>query len=296
MGRHMEIGSKTKIFAVLGHPIGHTFSPAMHNAALAALKLDALYCAFDVAPEQLLSVLAAMRAMGLGGVNLTVPLKEVAFRGLTSLDASAQRLGAVNTIEFTADGMTGHNTDGYGFLKAHEEAFGRPLQGERVFVLGSGGAGRAVALMCGEAGAQSVTLADLELERCQKVAAEIRAAFPACAVQLAAGQAQWPAAIRASDLIVQATPVGMKAGDAALLQPGAFRAGQRLLDLIYWFPETIHMAVAKAGGAQTANGLGMLLHQGARAFEIWTKQPAPVAVMRAALEAELAARKAALQG
>jgi len=290
----MKIGSKTKIFAVLGHPIGHTFSPAMHNAAMAALKLDALYCALDVAPENLISVLTAMRAMGLGGVNLTVPLKEVAFRGLTNLDPSAKRLGAVNTIEFTADGIVGHNTDGYGFLHAHEEAFGCSVKGEKVFVLGSGGAGRAVALMCGEAGAHAVTLADLELGRCQKVAAEIQAAFPACKVHVATVQTQWPAAVRAADLVVQATPIGMKAGDTALLQPDAFRAGQRLLDLIYWFPETVHMAVAKAGGATVANGLGMLLHQGARAFEIWTKQAAPVAAMREALEAELAARKATL--
>ena len=289
----MKIGSKTKIFAVLGHPIGHTFSPAMHNAAMAALQLDALYCAFDVAPENLMSVLPAMRAMGLGGVNLTVPLKEVAFRGLAQLDASARRLGAVNTIEFTADGIIGHNTDGYGFLRAHEEAFGCSVKGSSVFVLGAGGAGRAVALMCGEAGAKSVTLGDIEVERCAKVAAEIRSAFPACAVQVATLAAEWPAAVRAADLVVQATPVGMKASDAALLKPNAFRAGQRLFDLIYWFPETTHMLAAKAGGATVANGLGMLLHQGARAFEIWTKQTAPVAAMRAALEAELAARKAA---
>ncbi len=287
----MKIGSKTKIFAVLGHPIGHTFSPAMHNAAFAALQRDALYCAFDVAPECLLEVLSAMRAMGLGGVNLTVPLKEVAFRGLAQLDASARRLGAVNTIEFTADGIVGHNTDGYGFLRAHEEAFGCSVTGARVFVLGSGGAGRAVALMCGEAGAQSVTLGDVDLGRCQKVAAEIRGAFPACAAQVAPDAAAWPGAVRAADLVVQATPVGMQAGDAALLTPEAFRAGQRLLDLIYWFPETVHMAAAKAGGATVANGLGMLLHQGARAFELWTKQAAPVAAMRAALEAELVTRK-----
>ena len=289
----MKIGSKTKVFAVLGHPIGHTFSPAMHNAALAAVHLDALYCAFDVAPEDLLSVLPAMRAIGLGGVNLTVPLKEVAFRGLPELDASARRLGAVNTVEFTAGGMVGHNTDGYGFLRAHEEAFGCSVQGANVFVLGAGGAGRAVALMCGEAGACAVTLGDLDRDRCDKVAAEIRSAFPACRVQVVQDAAGWPAAVRAAALVVQATPVGMKAGDTALLPPDAFRSGQRLLDLIYWFPETVHMAAARAGGATAANGLGMLLHQGARAFEIWTKQAAPVAAMRAALEAELAARKLA---
>jgi shikimate dehydrogenase len=289
----MKIGSRTKIFAVLGHPIGHTFSPAMHNAAMAELHLDALYCAFDVAPEHLLGVLAAMREMGFGGVNLTVPLKEVAFRGLTNLDASAKRLGAVNTIEFTADGMVGHNTDGYGFLHAHEEAFGCSVKGEKVFVLGTGGAGRAVALMCGEAGAPLITLGDLDVTRCQRVAAEIRTAFPACTVHVAHNTSHWVAAAREADLIVQATPVGMKTGEVALLDAAAFRSGQRLLDLIYWFPETVHMAAAKAGGALAANGLGMLLHQGARAFEIWTKQAAPVAAMRVALEAELAARKAA---
>jgi shikimate dehydrogenase len=289
----MKIGSKTKVFAVLGHPIGHTFSPAMHNAALAALHLDGLYCAFDVAPEALLNVLPAMRAMGLGGVNLTVPLKEVAFRGLPELDASARRLGAVNTVEFTAGGMVGHNTDGYGFLRAHEEAFGCNVKGASVFVLGSGGAGRAVALMCGEAGASAVTLGDLDRDRCEKVAAEIRSAFPACVVRVVQDAAGWPAAVRAAELVVQATPVGMKADDTALLRPDAFRSGQRLLDLIYWFPETVHMAAARAGGATAANGLGMLLHQGARAFEIWTKQAAPVAAMRAALEAALAARKLA---
>jgi shikimate dehydrogenase len=112
-------------------------------------------------------------------------------------------------------------------------------------------------------------------------------------VHVAHNTSHWVAAAREADLIVQATPVGMKTGEVALLDAAAFRSGQRMLDLIYWFPETVHMAAAKAGGAQVANGLGMLLHQGARAFEIWTQQAAPVAAMRAALEAELAARKAA---
>jgi shikimate dehydrogenase len=287
----MNISSQTKVYAVLGHPIGHTFSPAMHNAAFAALDLDALYCAFDVAPEQLLGVLAAMRAMGFGGVNLTVPLKEVAFRGLARLDASAKRLGAVNTIEFAHEGLVGHNTDGYGFLRAHDEAFQGPLKGGTVFVLGAGGAGRAVALMCAEAGAREITLGDLDVIRCHKVAGEIRDHFAACAVQVALNTDHWQAAAHAAELIVQATPVGMKSDEKPLLGTAAFHQGQRLFDLIYWFPETIHMRVARAAGVTVANGLGMLLHQGARAFEIWTGQPAPLAAMRAALEAELQARR-----
>jgi len=292
----MKIGSQTKIYAVLGHPIGHTFSPAMHNAAFAAVGLDALYCAFDVAPQNLLGVLTALREMGLGGINLTVPLKEVAFRGLTRLDSSAKRLGAVNTIEFAQEGLVGHNTDGYGFLRAHEEAFGRPVQGSKVFILGAGGAGRAVALMCAEAGARDITLGDLDVIRCHKIAGEIRDHFAACAVHVTLNTDRWPDAMHAAELVVQATPVGMKADEKPLLDTAAFHQGQRFFDLIYWFPETIHMQVARAAGATVANGLGMLLHQGARAFEIWTGQPAPLEAMRTALEAELAARKSAHQG
>ena len=118
------LSGHTKPYAVLGHPIGHTLSPVMHNAAMQSLGLDAIYLAFDVAPERLLEVLTAMKAMGFGGVNLTAPLKEVAFKGFTSLAESAKRLGAVNTVQFTAAGMVGHNTDGLGFLTSVRESLG----------------------------------------------------------------------------------------------------------------------------------------------------------------------------
>ena len=289
----MNISGQTKPFAVLGHPIGHTFSPAMHNAAFAATRRDAIYLALDVAPVRLMHVLAAMRDMGFSGANLTVPLKEVAFRGLTRLDESARRLGAVNTIEFQADGLVGHNTDGHGFLQACQEAFGRTVEGAALFVLGAGGAGRAVALTCAFAGARALTLADLDSTRCHRVADEVRERAPGCTAQVASLAGTWAAAARAADLVVQATPVGTQAGDQPLLGPEAFRPGQYLLDLIYWFPETAHMRVARAGGAQAVNGLGMLLHQGARSFEIWTGGPAPLAAMRAALEDEIRTRQAA---
>ena len=149
----MNISGHTQPFAVVGHPIGHTLSPVMHNASFAALGLDAIYLAFDVKPERLMAVLPALRSMGFGGVNLTIPHKEVAFRGLEKLDASALLLGAVNTVQFSEGGMIGHNTDGFGFLRALDEAFGRNTTDDSVFVLGSGGAGRAVALMAAQAGA-----------------------------------------------------------------------------------------------------------------------------------------------
>ena len=280
----MNISGHTQPFAVLGHPIGHTLSPVMHNASFAALGLDAIYLAFDVKPERLLAVLPAMRSMGFGGVNLTIPHKEVAFRGLEKLDDSAKLLGAVNTVQFAEDGLVGHNTDGFGFLRALDEAFGRNTKGDAVFVLGSGGAGRAVALMSAQAGAREVTLADLDRARSERVGEEIRSHFPAVTVHVVATPVEQAAAARKADLVVQATPVGMKPTDLSLLPPEAFRDGQRAFALIYHVAETVFMKSARAGGAQASNGLGMLLHQGARAFHIWTGMEPAVAAMRQALE------------
>jgi len=280
-----SLSGHTKPYAVLGHPIGHTLSPVMHNASITSLGLDAIYLAFDVAPDRLLEVLPAMQAMGFGGVNLTIPLKEVAFRGLKKLDLSAQLLGAVNTVQFSPNGdIVGHNTDGYGFLKAMEEAFGEPVTGTTVFVLGCGGAGRAVALMAAGAGAARISLADVDQVKRNAVAAELSNLYPQVMIAHVSTVADQAAACRAADIIVQATPVGMKETDQPLLGPDAFRAGQRAFDLIYMYPETVFMKQARLGGARTANGLGMLLHQGARAFSIWTGSEPDVAAMRNALQ------------
>jgi shikimate dehydrogenase len=281
----MEISGHTQPFAVLGHPIGHTLSPVMHNAAFRALGLDAIYLAFDVAPEKLLATLPAMADMGFRGINLTVPLKEVAFRGLPDLADSARRLGAVNTVEMLPGGLRGHNTDGAGFVLAVREAFNVSVNGLSVFVVGSGGAGRAVAITCAAEGAGRIVITDTEAARAVRVQQEIAALAPAVRVGVANSEpSAWLQAAREADLIVQATPVGMKLTDAPLLPPGAFREGQLVFDLVYMHPETVFMKAALAGGARAANGLGMLLHQGARAFEIWTGRAAAVAAMREALE------------
>jgi shikimate dehydrogenase len=280
----MNISGHTQPFAVLGHPIGHTLSPVMHNASFAALGLDAIYLAFDVKPERLMSVLPALRSLGFGGVNLTIPHKEVAFRGLEKLDDSAKLLGAVNTVQFAEEGLIGHNTDGFGFLRALDEAFARNTKDDAVFVLGSGGAGRAVALMAAHAGARQVTLADLDRARSERVGEEIHAHFPDVAVRVVSTPVEQAGAARKADLVVQATPVGMKATDQSLLPPEAFREGQRAFDLIYHVAETVFMKAARAGGAEASNGLGMLLHQGARAFHIWTGMEPAVPAMRKALE------------
>ncbi len=282
------LSGHTLPFAVLGHPIGHTLSPIMHNAAFQSLGLDAIYMAYDVAPGNLLGVLEAMGKMGFRGVNLTVPLKEIAFKGLSDLDLTARRLGAVNTVEFTSSGLRGHNTDGKGFLTAVRESFNFSVKGGTLFVMGCGGAGRAVAITAAGEGAHRLILADIDEARCRAVSRDIATLSPSTRVEWAgATAADWARHTPDADLIVQASPVGMKPEDVCPLPPSAFRAGQLAFDLVYNRPATCFTQAATAGGARASNGLGMLLHQGAEAFSIWTGKPAAVEVMRQALEKAL---------
>jgi shikimate dehydrogenase len=283
-GIEMKLSGHTKPFAVLGHPIGHTLSPVMHNASMQELGFDGIYLALDVHPDQLMDVLPAMAKMGFAGVNLTVPHKEIAFRGLDKLDESAELLGAANTVQFTEAGMVGHNTDGYGFLKALDEAFGKTVKEDTVFVLGCGGAGRAVALMAAKEGAKALVLADIDAARIQRLEDEIKTLAPGVTITQSLDKASNIELCRECALVVQASPVGMKMTDPSLLPPEAFRAGQRAFDLVYMYPETAILTTAREAGAQIANGLGMLLHQGARAFEIWTGVKPSIPAMRKALE------------
>ena len=280
----MKLSGHTKPFAVFGHPIGHTLSPVMHNASMEELEFNGIYLALDVHPDELMSVLPSMEKMGFGGVNLTVPHKEVAFRGLEKLDESAKLFGAANTVEFTESGMVGHNTDGYGFIKALEEAFGKSVEDQAVFILGCGGAGRAVALQSAVKGAKKIVLADVDPERVRRLKDELSGLTPNVEIVEALCDCEKPALACACDLVVQASPIGMKEGDPSLLPSEAFRDGQCVFDLIYMYPETAFLTTAREAGAQIANGLGMLLHQGARSFEIWTGVQPSISAMRTALE------------
>jgi len=272
----MNITGTTIPYAVLGHPVAHTLSPPMHNANLQALGMNAIYQAFDVHPDHLLSVLESMRHIGFGGVNITIPHKEIAFRGLEQLADSATLVGGVNTVEFSENGMIGHSTDGYGFLQDLKESFDFSIEGKSVFVLGCGGAGRAVALVTAQHGAREVILSSRNEERRKKVEAEIHALGLDTKVVHEGDPAS-------ADLVVNGTPVGMKPDDKPLLSKEKFHADQVVYDLIYVVPETAFMKPALEAGAKAKNGIGMLLHQGIRSFEIWTGKSADEPAMRHAL-------------
>lgn len=258
----------------------------MHNAAFKALGLNARYGLIDVPPGGIPRTLEELRRKNYGGLNVTIPHKEAACRYLAAqgaLSDTAQLLRSVNTVVFRPDGsLLGDNTDAPGFLDALRESFRTSPRGKRILVLGCGGAGRALALTCAMQGATSLLVADVNLAARRRLLLALRRAAPGLPVAgVSLGRAR--TAARDCDLIIHATPVGLKSGDPALLPPTAFRKGQLVFDLIYNPPVTPLLAAAKAAGARTANGLGMLLHQGVRAFRLWTGRKPPVAAMRTAL-------------
>ncbi len=274
--------TETRRFAVFGHPVAHSLSPAMHNANFRALGLDAVYERRDVVEPDLAANLADFRS---GGVNCTIPLKRAAYEACGRLDESAQRFGVVNTIRFDADGgVTGFNTDGVGFLRDLQESLACSPAGKSVFVFGCGGAGRAIAITCACAGARQVTLANRSPDRMTALADELARLAPQVPVRITPSDAHaWSAACRQAELVIQCTSLGLHDGDSFPLGSDAFHSGQKVYDLVYTTPVTPVMRAAQAAGAAAQNGLGMLLHQGAASFTIWTGRQADLAAMRAAL-------------
>jgi shikimate dehydrogenase len=210
---------------------------------------------------------------------VTIPHKETLFAGLARLDASARAAGAVNTVRFVDGEPEGFNTDGEGWLRACEEEAGAKLEGRTVCVLGSGGSARAVATTAARAGA-IVEIVARRAEKAAELAEQCRRAVPASVVTIAADDS----AIGAADVVVNCTPLGMRDGDVSPWNASHFRSGQFFMDLVYVRPVTLLMGLAEQASARTANGLGMLLHQGGRQYEIWTGGTPDLAAMRGALE------------
>ena len=270
-------------FAVLGHPINHSFSPVMHMASFRSIGFDGEYTRLDVPPEMLGDALEALSAEGFSGVNLTIPHKQLALPMMDALTPEAQRLGAVNTVRFEEGGkLSGHNTDGPGFLAAAKATLGFDPAGRRVAVVGCGGAGRAVAITLAHAGAQ-VGLLDIDRDRAEALADEIRASGREAAV---IDRAQ----IRDADLIAQCSPSGLAIFPEPAVRADEMRPGQCLYDIVIppGDPVTPTMKEARALGIPCANGVRMLVEQGALSFTYWTGIEADRAAMLRAVEEGLA--------
>ena len=278
------INATTRLCAVYGSPIAHSASPAMHNAAFAARGLNWRYLAFEVDPKNLRAAITGAQAMGFAGLNLTVPHKLLAVDMVDVLDDSAKKWGAVNTVKFEtgSDGharAVGFNTDAYAITRSLREDLNLKLRGAKVLLLGAGGAGRTAALKLAAEWVAELFLVNRTQSKAEEIAEEIKKQFPSVKVVV-----DYPKAN--VDLILNATSLGLKADDPSPLDEKQFSLKQTraVYDMIYRPAETKLLATAKAAGCKTANGLGMLLHQGAKAFEIWTGQTAPLDVMRSALE------------
>ncbi len=273
------INAATRLCAVYGSPIAHSASPAMHNAAFAALGLNWRYLAFEVDPKNLQAAIAGARAMGFAGLNLTVPHKLLAVDVVDALDESAKKWGAVNTIRFGPEGAMGFNTDADAIVTSLREDLKLEPRGAKVLLLGAGGAGQTAALRLASEHVAELYLVNRTETKAEAVAGEIIERFPS--VKVSVGYPKTPV-----DLVINATSLGLKPDDASPLDEKQFSLKQTrcVYDMIYRPAETVLLHAAKTAGCRTANGLGMLLHQGAKAFEIWTGQPAPLDVMRRALE------------
>lgn len=266
--------------AVIGDPIAHSRSPAICNAAFDALGLDWVYVAFRVAEGSAVEAVGSMRALGIRGLSVTMPHKAAVIPALDALDASAQRLGAVNCIEQAGGRLVGHNTDGAGFVSALA-AEGHDVAGARCVVLGAGGAARAVVLALAEAGAQEVVVVNRSPHR------GTAAAALAGARGRAVGPGSLPEELRGADVLVNATPVGMRPGDPSPVEPALLGPHLVVNDLVYDPPVTPLMAAAAEAGATVVGGLGMLVHQAAAAVRIWTGREPPLGAMSAAASAAL---------
>jgi len=281
----LKITAKTRVVGIFGHPVHHSLSPIMHNAAFESLGLDYQYFAFDVRPEMLRRAVEGLRALQMVGVNVTVPHKEKVIRYLDQLSPEARLMGAVNTIENRGGQLIGHNTDGMGFIMAFQDTFGQSVKGKRTLLLGAGGAARAVAIQMVSQGVSEMIIANRTYARARKLVKAITEIFPgasALAIRLQ-GESLAKICLRA-DILIHATSAGLMLDSLLNILPTSFRPSMLVCDLTYNPPHTPFLKMAAKAGCKTMNGVGMLLYQGTLAFRIWTGQEAPLSVMRTALE------------
>ncbi len=276
---------KTRLLGIFGNPLKHSCSPAMHNEAFAALKLNCIYLPFEIRTDELEEAVGSLRALNFFGVNVTIPYKRDVIPLLDGISGEARLIGAVNTIKVEGRRLVGHNTDGRGFVNALSEEAGVHLKGKRVFVIGAGGAGRAVAVQSALEGACAVCIADCQENRAQELAAHIHKKFPDCeSVSVPVRNESSAAALQEADVVVNASPLGMQPSDPMPVDPAWFSKKAVVFDLVYNPSETKLVRAARRRGCKAYNGLEMLLFQGVHAFELWMGRKAPVEVMRRALK------------
>ena len=284
--------------SVFGDPVAHSKSPQMHNAALEKCGIDARYTRLHIRPEELQGALRLLPGLNFIGTNLTIPHKTAALPLMDEVDEHARKIGAVNTVVVEGGRLLGFNTDGPGFLRAIRAEFSVDVRDLRVLVLGAGGAGRAIAMQCALEGCERLALVNRTLSKAQALAKELDPHLRSAKLLGPVARLEavpWDESalkfqLQHTDLVINATSVGMKRTDAPLLPGSALAPHLMVYDTVCAAGRTPLLAAADEAGARGANGLSMLLHQGALSFEIWFNREAPLDVMRRALEAAVSSQ------
>jgi shikimate dehydrogenase len=281
----MNINGNTKIYGVFGCPVRHTLSPIFQNAALKKSGLNAVYLPFEVEPGSLKKALLALPTLGISGVNVTVPHKKAALKLMDELSKEAKLIGAVNVVVIKNGKFFGYNTDGKGFINAVREEFGFLPRGKKVVVLGAGGAANAVAFQLAIEGACALTVANRTFSRAKELCLRLKKIFPNCRIKaISVADKNLSGFIRDADLLVNTASCGMKKDYPLLIAPSSLHSKLLVYDLIYNPPETKLLKAARMKGLKCANGLSMLIHQGAISFKLWTGIKAPLDTMRQSLK------------
>jgi shikimate dehydrogenase len=288
----MVISGKTDVFAVIGDPIDHTLSPAMHNAAFEHLRLDYVFLAFRVTPDEIEKALQGVRALGIRGLNVTMPHKHAVTEFIDEADAAVKFLRSANTILNQRGRLRGFNTDGVGAIKALKNG-GLDLTGKKALLLGAGGAAKAIAFTLTKE-VDEICILNRDGMKARELA-NILEPFGKRVVGDELSPKRIQQELHDSDVLINATSVGMTPNAfESLVKPSWLKTSLYVMDIVYNPNETKLIQEAKAVGAKVITGVEMLLHQGAASFEIWTQCKAPIDVMRNALLSKLSTKGGAV--
>jgi len=279
----ININGKSRPLGLLGYPVKHTASPAMHNCGFEALHLNYVYLPFEISPEQLHTAVKALIPLNFKGVNVTIPHKQNIIPLLDDLSEEARLIGAVNTVEIKEGKLIGHNTDAAGFIESLKIDADFNLNKKTLCLFGAGGAGFAVAFAAALAGAEKIFIREPNSAQANNLKTSLQKNFPNLQISIVTEDSNIKKAVQEADILVNATPLGMKESDPLVIPAEFIHPNLLVYDLVYNPAETKLLAIAKQKRCQAINGLGMLLFQGTKAFEIWTGEKAPLEKMKKAL-------------
>jgi shikimate dehydrogenase len=275
-----------KLYGIVGNPVAHSLSPYMHNAAFSHLKIDAAYIPFLVQKGRLKTAISELKKTGIAGFNVTVPYKTECMRYLDKIDSLAESIGAVNTVVNVNNRLIGYNTDCPGFLKSLSNDLNFSAKGKTIFILGAGGAARAIVFGLAEGLAKNIIVYDIEPAKSGLLAKCIRKKFKHVNI-ITASPDDIVSHVKQCALLVNCTPLGMKRTDPVPVDTALFHKGQKVYDVIYSPINTKLVKALRRKSIKAVNGINMLVYQGALSFELWTGRKAPVNIMKKELARRL---------